>query len=259
MSLNEIKPINCSDFVFLLGGQDLEMVEIKKILESLGMTFFDHKLHWGAKLSDYSNRFDDIHTFLGIELIKDISPPKHYIDIDHHNEKVGLPSSIEQVAELLGISLTHHQRLVAANDKGYIPAMEALGASREEIMKIRELDRESQGITDEDECLAEQTIGQCATKHADVLIIESLTPKFSPVTDRLYPYEKLLIIHKDKLVYYGKEVSLLVHHFKPMIDQHQAYYGGGENGFFGIASAHFSNSDIQSYFKPEILKIVSNG
>jgi len=95
MSLEELKPINSENFIFFLGGHDLEMEEIKRILESQGKMFYDQELQWGAKLSDYK-RFDDIHTFIGIELTRDISPPKYYIDIDHHNENNKKKSFLEQ-------------------------------------------------------------------------------------------------------------------------------------------------------------------
>ena len=41
--------------VFLLGGYDLEMLEIKKILDSKNVEYKDKNLSWGAKLSDYQD------------------------------------------------------------------------------------------------------------------------------------------------------------------------------------------------------------
>lgn len=139
-------------YVFLLGGRDLEMITIKRMLIDSGFeepeSIADLNLQWGAKLSAYQNRFNDELTFVGIELSQDIVPPPHYINIDHHNENANKPSSIEQIAKLLGIELTREQQLIAANDKGFIPAMEALGATREEIVDIRRRDREAQGVTE---------------------------------------------------------------------------------------------------------------
>jgi hypothetical protein len=34
-------------FIFLLGGHDLEMAEIRRIAEAEGITFHDHNLGWG--------------------------------------------------------------------------------------------------------------------------------------------------------------------------------------------------------------------
>ena len=74
-----------NEYVFLLGGYDLEMVEIRKILESNKLTISPKNLTWGAKLSSYRDEFNDTTTFIGIELTRDIGPPAKYIEIDHHN------------------------------------------------------------------------------------------------------------------------------------------------------------------------------
>lgn len=149
--------MNLPDFLFILGGADLEMVEIKRLLTANGFAegknMADHHLAWGAKLSDYQSLFNDTQTFVGIELLQDIAPPAHYINIDHHNENSFKPSSLEQVVELLEndlklkIEFTRDMQLIAANDKGYIPAMIQIGATPEEIADIRHRARETLEIT----------------------------------------------------------------------------------------------------------------
>jgi len=86
MNLEVKAQIKTLDFIFLLGGHDLEMIEIGKILKAKGLTFHDRNLHWGAKLSAYQDLLDESHTFVGIELTPDILPPPPYMEIDHHNE-----------------------------------------------------------------------------------------------------------------------------------------------------------------------------
>ena len=88
MNFEIIKSIKPSHLIFLLGGYDLEMVEIRKILESSSCRLYDRNLFWGAKLSSYNDLFDNEHTFIGIELIADCTPPKHYIEMDYHNEVI---------------------------------------------------------------------------------------------------------------------------------------------------------------------------
>ena len=44
-----------SDPVFLLGGHDLEMAEIKQILEEHRVRYYDYNLVWGACLSAFRN------------------------------------------------------------------------------------------------------------------------------------------------------------------------------------------------------------
>ncbi len=238
--------------IFLLGGPDLEMVEIQKILESQKINFINRNLHWGAKLSAYEDVFDDAHTFVAVELIEDCNPPPKYILIDHHNEKSHLPSSIEQVAELLKIKLNWFQSLVAANDKAYIPGMINAGATKAEIDSIRQLDRQAQGVSDEDEKLAGESILKNLSKTGSLTIVESLTRKFSTITDRLYPYAKLLIHHHDHLVYYGLGIPVLAKTYQKFIQQNKAFSGGGEDGFFGIPAGAFSHEEFNN-LKDEII------
>ncbi|MCL4481197.1 MAG: hypothetical protein M1445_01005 [Bacteroidetes bacterium] len=90
--------MNRPNYMFLIGGADLEMLTIKHILTANGFAerenIADLHLQWGAKLSDYKNLFNNKQTFVGIELTPDIDPPRHYIPIDHHNENSNKSSSL---------------------------------------------------------------------------------------------------------------------------------------------------------------------
>jgi hypothetical protein len=222
-------------FIFLLGGHDLEMAEIRRIADAHGITFHDHNLGWdNAKLSAYSNVLNDEDRFIGIELTTDIDPPKNYLLIDHHNENADKPSSLEQVAKLLDIELTREQQLIAANDKGFIPSMVAIGATPEEITKIRRLDREAQGVTEEDEHLGEKSIKKNRKEKGEITVVKSLTSKFSTITDRLYPCTRLLIYTEKELNYFGIGTNQLKVEFAKLIKEGKAYSGGTGEGFFGL-------------------------
>ena len=67
--------------------------------------------------------------------------------------------------------------------------------------------------------------------------------------------DKILVYNDTKLNYYGKNVLKIVEYFKNLIDKNQAYYGGGENGFFGIVDNSISKDKIKN-IKETILKIV---
>ena len=228
-------------YFFLLGGYDLEMQTIRSLLEAQGyvenIDFLDKRLSWGACLSAYQAAFHPTRTNVGIELAEDIAPPTNYLRIDHHNEWAHLPASIEQVAKLLGSALTREQQLVAANDQGYIPAMEAMGATADEIADIRRQDRAAQGVTEQDEALAEQSIAENLMVKNGITVVRSLTSKFSPITDRLYgkTNNRLLVYTNDALTYYGVGKTKLEQQFQHLIKENKAYAGGGEHGFFGIA------------------------
>lgn len=252
-----------NQYVFLLGGHDLEMQEIKSILDYNKLAYFDNNLEWGAKLSDYRSLFNVSRTFIGIELTQDIDPPQHYIDIEHHNENSHKPSSLEQVIELLKSKLgleiesTRDLQLIAANDKGYIPAMLQMGATPEEVTNIRHRDRKAQGVTKEDERLAEQSIRENCSNDGGITVVKSLTTRFSTITDRLYPCNRLLIYTDHELTYYGENVSRLILAFKDLIKQQKAYSGGSENGFFGIGFKSLPTNELMKA-KNEMISILTH-
>jgi len=238
--------------IFLLGGYDLEMKSIKKLLDRYSQKYIDHNLSWGAKLSSYRHDItNNNYIYIAIELIEDIKSPKNYISIDHHNDMQHKKSSLEQVANMLGVKLTRKEKLIALNDSGYIPAMREYGATSDEIDEIRKKDRKAQGVSKEDEKLAIDSIAN-RKKENGILIIEALTPKFSAIVDRLYG-EDILIYNDNKLNYYGKNVEKVVNKFKDLVDQKKAYYGGGF-GFFGLSEGSFTKEEI-IHFKNKILKI----
>ena len=222
--------------VFLLGGPDLEMATIKQLLfEHVSpQQVMDKQLQWGARLSGYKDEFNEIDTFVGIELINDIAPPKNYINIDHHNEHSGNPTAMEQVAALLKVGLNRWQKLVAANDRAYIPGLLEMGATQEEIAKIRLADRKAQGVTPQDEKFAGQSIEQNMRTVKGVTIVKSLTPRFSPITDRLYRTEKLLVYTDNELTYYGKGAAGLAEHFNKLIQGTRLIQGKGKTVILGL-------------------------
>ena len=133
-------------YIFLLGGWDLEMITIRKILQKRGYKYFDNHLSWNnANLSSYSNILSHYgnqpgYTIVGIELVG-ATDYNNYLSIYHHNQLYHLPSSIEQSTNLLNIELSYFYKIVAANDKGYIPAMQKVGVNSFSIKRIRALDR----------------------------------------------------------------------------------------------------------------------
>ena len=190
---------------FFLGGLDLEMVEIKKILEAEGINFEDKNLGWGAKASAYSEEIidavNDGFTPVLVELELDVELPKGIVVIDHHGQRASEPPSIKQVLDLLGLEADRWQKLVGANDAGYIPAMLVIGATEEEVAQIRAADRSAQGITPEQEDEAERAISS-AEKIGSLVVIRMSHSKCATVSDRLFGTwpdgrENLLVLSED--------------------------------------------------------------
>lgn len=157
---------------FFLGGADLEMVEIRDLVaQTLGSdALVDAGLGWGAKAESYAEEIAAAKaagvTPVLIELTgaEDVAGA---ISVDHHNERAGEPTSLEQVFALLGLpeeAWTRRMALVAANDRGHLRGMAAMGATPQEMEAIRRDDRAAQGITPDEE----QT-GRAALKAAHAL------------------------------------------------------------------------------------------
>lgn len=240
------------NIVFLLGGHDLEMHEIQRLVEGSFCKVFDAGLDWSnAELDAYLDvlKHNVGSHFVGIELRdpNNLSLKYDYTLIDHHNEFSDRPASIIQVADMLGVTPDRRLSLVAANDSGYIPAMLAMGATNDEIQEIRRKDRAAQGVTEEDESLAVESISEGLTETNGVFIVHSLTTHFSAICDRLYPYRRLLIYTDREWAYYGEGKSQLVDYFAADIEAGRVYHGGGENGFIGAARDAFAKEQIDSF------------
>lgn len=143
--------------IFFIGGNDLEMQEIRKVLAENECETYDKNLGWGAKTDDYAEEIETCiangKTPILIEL-QGSENVANAVIIDHHAENSNLPASILQVLTLLGIAPTRNQLLIAANDCLYYEGMDIEGARTDEAMEIRKMDWAAQGITEEqiEEC-----------------------------------------------------------------------------------------------------------
>lgn len=249
-------------YVFFLGGYDAEMVTIKEILREKKIPLFDKHLNWGASLSEYKRELSSIEegsTPVFIELRLDIDYPANAIIIDHHNERAGKnqKTSIDQVAKLLNFELNRWQHLISANDRGHVPAMRDIGATDEEIKKIRQFDRQCQGVTEEDEKNAELSIrNHSEVLNPDSIYIESLTEKTSPILDRLYDkYRHIFIISpSNELHYFGPGEMILrlekIYQKMKQTSPNLIFWKGGylpDIGFFGSKST-INKKQIEDLF-----------
>lgn len=215
--------------IFLLGGCDLEMCAIKRLLKKYNKIFYDKNLKWGAKLSAYKDiiekhKNDKIYA---IELENDINA--NVIEIDHHNKNSSNPSSIEQIAEILGHKLSRFEKAVDINDSKYIDGLIENDFNLSDIKRIRRLDRKCQGVKKYEEKAAKKI-------NLDSRIIEFNYEHFSPLNDRIY-FEKRwrnYIIFNDKLtMFYGFDVEELKKFLKENGIE-SCFYGGGKRGFLGV-------------------------
>lgn len=235
-----------SDRVFLLGGNDLEMATIRQMLIEHSCVFADKNLMWeNARLSTYADvlsRWKD-KEFVGIELEADVDVPARYIDVNHHNDRSVEKSSLEQVAELLDVSLNRYQQLVAANDKGHIAAMKDMGATEAEIVAIRQEDRRCQGVSRADEDIAEKDVSMARVVKDTILVKTQLT-HFSPIVDRLASFQKIIVYSEQEMTYYGNDCFRVIELFQDELKEEKAYYGGSPARYFGIKSGVMEPEEI---------------
>ena len=235
-------------------NNDLKAKTIIEMLEREGEKYLVTGQTWGAswekleeeiktKLKEAMENGQEVY---GIELQGNSNGA---INIDHHtygeDDRRNSKSSIEQVADILEKELTLDEQFVSANDKGYIPAMEELGKKlkinpkdlKEIIANIRMRDRETQGITSEQEAQAEEAIkklGELKEKR-NYISIDLPHSKTSTVTDRLYgKYDNLLVTSEDgETNFFGKtEIIKMLNERFPSgwsggsLDQGSGYWGG---------------------------------
>jgi hypothetical protein len=238
-----------SRYRFFLGGYDLEMITIRDLLIAhCGVdAVYDRRLSWGASTSDYSAELTEIVRTDRIAVLIELTPnsplPESAIVIDHHNELAGkeTPTSLEQVFALLNLpasAWTREMMLIAVNDRGHIQAMEAVGASSDEIRSIRAADRRAQGITAEEERQAAIAVSQASVlANGRLTILRMPQGRTSAAADAMEPalggpgYKNLLICTPETSNFFGTGslVNLLQSEFP------NGWYGGQlpVRGFWG--------------------------
>lgn len=210
-----------SNRYFIIPANDAEAILIAEVLRKNGENFSVTSQAWGAS---WGGLEDEIKTKIsnltavrerraggmvmgvsrdctvyGVELQG--QAPEGCENIDHHiydgDDRSDPKSSLEQVADLIGYRLNRWEELVAANDRGFIPMMEVIGATADEIQRVRALDRRAQGIQSVQEFQAEEAIASAEVVGRNYFV-RMAHSKCATVTDRLYGrYDNLLILAGD--------------------------------------------------------------
>lgn len=242
---------NNQNIVIVTPVNDGESVQIEKILKENNIKTLVTKQGWGAswanlepeikeKIESYKNKEYQI---FGVELQG--GAPEGAKNIDHHrydgDDRSSDKSSLEQVADLIGYELTLYDQFVAENDKGFIPAMISLAKtknlSKEQteklINKVRLQDRAAQGITPEQEKIAEEAIREAEVSD-HLTVVKMSHSKTATVCDRLFGrYKNLLILSEDGEVNFFGEKRVI----EKLSSLVEGSWSGGDldhdNGFWG--------------------------
>lgn len=218
---------------FVLGGNDAEIEVIEGVLAGAGVPFVQPHEEWGDHVytpTDVGVKMISAKapTMQGYAAGPDLLVPEAFdkivfvecrpgtgwgdtslVEIDHHGiDRADEASSVMQVVNLLGLKLSDATlrwvELIGANDARYIRGMKALGATPEEIQRIRALDREAQGVTRAHEEEAERAINDLVVD-GPLTIIHMAHSKCATVTDRLHgECDQLVVLSEDGEVnFYG--------------------------------------------------------
>jgi len=255
---------------FVIPQNDAETVAIRDLLSRAGFRLMEDLFitHQGRDAS-WDNLEDVIRRKIharvcegmegyGVELRG--KAPEGCSNIDHHCYEDDIRfndlSSLEQVAELLGVELSTFERYVVANDNGSISYMRQLEyelgltelESRDIEDVVRRMDRAAQGITPLQEKQAEVAC-KYARKEGALTTVCLEHSKCTTVTDRLYgQYQNLAIFCDDgKVEFYGAPA---------ICEQLLEKFGG--RGIYGFWCHHFERGSIQGHAEVlEYLKSVT--
>jgi hypothetical protein len=236
---------------FFLGGRDLEMVEIRKLLDRHAPGQIEDKgLAWGRRCrptarSCRRRRRGETPVLIKLkdDLPADLFDRGRTIVVDHHGLHAGhdRPTSIEQVFALLALpaaAWTRRLALVAANDRAHVAGMRAFGATAEEIAEIRAADRAAQGVSAADEAEARRAIG-ARRRDGRVTLVETASHTSTAIADLMLPelggpgYERLLVVMPGKVGVFGEGAAI-----EALGEAYRGSWWGGDlpaAGYWGMA------------------------
>lgn len=232
--------------LWIVPQNDAESFEIVDLLREAGEPVLITKQKWGARWKGLEpetvnaiRRFAATHEgadIVGVELAGLNSLGAR--NVDHHlydDEDRRCPlSSIEQIANELGVTLSRRRRLIALNDRGYVRAMRREGATEEEIREIRTFDRRCQGLTAEHDRQADEDISRAEWRGRKVFV-RCQGPANSAHADALFAgdlCDEALIASVASWNYSGPR------HLEFMgLDLPERHWAGGEqdSGYFGVS------------------------
>jgi hypothetical protein len=236
--------------LWLIPRNDGESVEIRRLLDEHHNRFLLTHQGWGANWKELEqtvrNGIAGEPAVYAIELAGEA--PSNATNIDHHDysddhSRINPLCSLEQVARILGARLNRWRQLVAANDRGYIRAMEEeLEASAAEIAAVRLQDRRAQGVTRENEIEAWNVV-RCLEPQQELWKVPVSGKINSAYGDLLYTARKArewLLQSEAAWTYSGPRHRQLMTLALP-----ETHWSGGDRycGFFGISSPGPSSRD----------------
>lgn len=254
-----------SDRLWVLGGNDGEMEAIKTLLGMAGEKWVQPKTNWG------DHRFSPRDAGLGAEcssfancgfvkiVFVECCPAlesSNTLVVDHHGQRSGEPPAVLQVLAILeksGLRVSDATQrwleLVGANDCGAYNGMEGIGATVEEMKRVRAFTRKAQGITSEHESVARTALYN-AKQSGRALVIIGTQIKTACVVDELYWQgrcdEEFLIVNSGSFHFSGdgETCRLLKEKFAGWAGGAGLGKKGDKRAFWGCNNAASKASEI---------------
>ena len=140
--------------VFLLWGQDAEMQHIKSILDKEQVPYIDKWLGRWAKVEDYAEEIKQLIAEwkqpVAIELTgAGEGEYANVMSIDHHGKRALEKASILQILDLLGLTPSRDEEMIAAIDAWWPKAMLRAGFTKEDVIGESKKIFDSQNISEE--------------------------------------------------------------------------------------------------------------
>lgn len=243
-------------YLFLLGGKDLEMVEIRRLLERSNSgnswIILDKHLTWdNAYWSAYSEeiaKYAHTHQIVGIELFSDeeLTYNPDWILIDHHNERSDEHPSILQLIELIQYRCADAEdrrriELVAANDADGVFGLAHAGATDVEIKRIREEERNLLGVRIEDlNTFKEEMKASGIVERNGVRLLKTSLDGLTALSDHFLLqdhdiFDLNYILYNDtSLIFYGPDAKHGVLKYVLNHGQLKYFYGGQRLGYISV-------------------------
>lgn len=159
-----------------------------------------------------------------------------------------------EVATTFSAATARWIELVAANDARYIPGMLALGATQDEIDRVRTFDRLAQGVTPAQDAEGLQAIGEKEVA-GRLTVVRMSHSKTATVADRLFgQYDQLVIFSGDGEVNFFGDGALCA----TLKEKFGGWNGGsglgkaGENAYWGSGIGTDRHDEVLAFIREKL-------
>jgi hypothetical protein len=207
---------------FILGSPGIEMQLIKELLQMSGKDFgepFHARLHMldsgssevGRHIDHPSLEFNEPTRviFVGCSKGEGWDDVETSVITGDSGRATVLQLIDKYLADLqLSNELRRWIELVAADAVGYIPAMQALGATSDEIARVRALDRRAKYVTSAQEAEAERAV-RSKEVQGRFTVVKIDHCNISTILDRLYPDldELVIVVGENRTYIFGGDLE----------------------------------------------------